>query len=139
MKTPTYLSFTSSLLNVGLTVVNFEKLPKMSYKPWHFYPTTRMIRHFSAGPLRCRMNRVPLQYVLQKFEELRPSRVNASFPQKAPTKNLSRNICRNPQILSQIRFGTNLFSTFIFFDLTGLHFSPKTPQTSRKMMVLLIC
>ena len=54
----------NSLLNVGLTVVNFEKLPKMSYEPWHFYPTTRMIRHFSAGPLRCRRNRVPLYLLL---------------------------------------------------------------------------
>lgn len=41
-------------------------------------------------------------FFLQKLNfNLRLSRVNASFPQKAPTKNLSRNICRNPQILSQ--------------------------------------
>ena len=53
---------------------------------------------------------------------VRPSRLNALFPQKAPTKILSWNICRIPQILSQIRWGPKQFSIFVFFDIPGLRF-----------------
>ena len=33
---------------------------KISVKPWHAQPTTRVNRHFSLGPQQCRLNRVIL-------------------------------------------------------------------------------
>ena len=33
---------------------------KISVKPWHSQPTTRVNRHFSLGPQQCRLNRVIL-------------------------------------------------------------------------------
>ena len=36
---------------------------KISVKPWHSQPTTRVNRHFSLGPQQCRLNRVILYMV----------------------------------------------------------------------------